>query len=288
MTNIPPTVQCPGDTSIVACDFNDICIPGFGYSDANNNIESVVVSGGTYNNGSVCFTPVVGDNVIAITVTDSCGIMASCTTTVAISLNNPPVITCMNDTTMVVDDLSDICLDEVEAVDPDNNIASITINGENINGDDICFTPEVGINDLIIVVTDDCGETDTCEVSITIGYCSFLPGDANADFNINGLDLTTMINFFKGGPDLPDTCDCRPDVGEWPFFGAGDANGDCSFNGVDVTYLYNYLALIYDVILYCPLCPPTGGWIASEGNASAPVTTKAKEGIIEYRGIRQK
>ena len=286
MTNEPPTVQCAGDTSIVACDLSDICIPGFGYDDANDNIATVEVSTGIYDNGSICFTPAVGANTIALTVTDSCGIFASCTTTVTVIMNSAPQITCINDTTMVVDDLSDICLGGIEITDPDNNIASIDVIGGSLVGDEICFTPIIGINTLTIVATDDCGEADTCEVDVTVGYCSYLPGDANADFNVNGLDITIMVNFFKGGPPLPDTCDCRPDVAIYPFFGAGDTNGDCAFNGLDVTYLYTYLTYIVDVILYCPSCPPTGGWVTSEENGQLPVTAKFKEGKrIEYPGI---
>jgi len=86
-----------------------------------------------------------------------------------------------------------------------------------------------------------------------------------------------MVCFFKGGPPLPDTCDCRPDVGIYPFFGAGDTNGDCAFNGIDVTYLYNYLTYVVDVILYCPSCPPTGGWVASYEGGEIPRTAVVKE-----------
>jgi len=277
MTNEPPTVQCPGDTSIVACDLSDICIPGFSYGDPNNNIATVEVSGGTYDNGSVCFTPVVGANTIALTVTDSCGILATCTTTVTIGMNNPPVITCINDTTMVVDDLSDICLGGIDISDPDDNIVLIDVDNGYLVGDSICFTPVPGINTITVAATDECGEGDTCSVDVTIGYCAYLPGDANADFNINGLDITIMVCFFKGGPPLPDTCDCRPDVGIYPFFGAGDTNGDCAFNGIDVTYLYNYLTYVVDVILYCPSCPPTGGWVASYEGGEIPRTAVVKE-----------
>jgi hypothetical protein len=182
MTNEPPTVDCPGDTALVICDFDDICLPGFGYGDGNNNIELVEVSGGTYDNGSVCFTPAVGDNTIAVTVTDSCGLTATCTTTVSITLNNPPEITCMSDTTMVVDDLSDICLTGIDYTDPDGNIATVVVEGGTLIGDELCFTPVVGINNIKITVTDECGEADSCEVNVTIGYCAFMPGDANADF----------------------------------------------------------------------------------------------------------
>jgi hypothetical protein len=83
------------------------------------------------------------------------------------------------------------------------------------------------------------------------------------------------------GPALPDTCDCRPDVEVYPFFGAGDTNGDCAFNGLDVTYLYDYLIMQVDEILYCPSCPPTGGWIDSEENGDMPRIAGFKEGKSE-------
>jgi hypothetical protein len=286
MTNEAPTVQCAGDTSVLVCDMGNICLSGFAYGDVNNNIATVDVDGGTYDNGEVCFAPVVGDNIISLTVTDSCGLTASCTTTVSVSMNSAPVITCIDDTTMVVEDLSEICVDGIEIADVDDNIVSIDVVGGTYTGNGICFMPQAGINEMSIMATDYCGMADTCEVTVTIGYCAYLPGDANADFGVNGLDITLMVNFFKGGPPLPDTCDCRPDVDEYPFFGAGDTNGNCRFNGVDVTYLYNYLVGIVDFINYCPSCPPTAGWVASHEDGQIPAATKFNEGIeINNQGI---
>jgi len=281
MTNEPPTVECPGDTALVICDLNDICLPGFGYGDGNNNIETVDITGGTYSDGSVCFTPSVGQKTISITVTDSCGLTASCTTIVSITMNNPPAVTCMDDTTMIVDDLSQICLPGIGYEDPDGNIASVVLEGGVMVSGQVCFTPVPGINNIKLIVTDDCGAADSCEVNVTVGYCAYMPGDANADFSVNGLDITIMVNFFKGGPPLPDTCDCRPDVADYPFFGSGDTNGDCAFNGLDVTYLFNYLTYKVDAVLYCPSCPPTGGWVASDENGNNPRITRFKEGKRE-------
>jgi hypothetical protein len=61
------------------------------------------------------------------------------------------------------------------------------------------------------------------------GFMTILvPGDANSNGAANGLDVTFLVNYFKGGqaPDL---------------ILAGDANGNCHTNGVDVVYLVNYL-----------------------------------------------
>jgi hypothetical protein len=270
MTNEPPSVSCPGDTSMVVCDLGEICLPGFGFGDPNNNVASVTSSVGVYNNGSVCFNPTVGENNIAVTVVDSCGLFATCTASVFIVMNTPPQVTCVDDTVMVVDDLSEICLSGIGFTDVDGNIAAIDVTGGYMAGDDICFLPEPGINTVTVVVVDECGAADTCEVKVTVGYCAYMPGDANADFEVNGADITIMVSFFKDGPPLPDTCDCRPDLNIYPFFGAGDVNGNCLFNGVDVTYLYNYFISVVDVLLYCPSCPPTGGWIASRKQRELP------------------
>jgi immune inhibitor A len=57
----------------------------------------------------------------------------------------------------------------------------------------------------------------------------YIPGDANASGEVNGLDVVYLVNYFKGLGPAPD-----------PFLG-GDANGNCEVNGIDVTYLVNYL-----------------------------------------------
>ena len=58
---------------------------------------------------------------------------------------------------------------------------------------------------------------------------SFEPGDANGSGDVNGLDVTYLINYLKGIGNPPD-----------PLLG-GDANGSCAVNGIDVSYLVNYL-----------------------------------------------
>ncbi len=72
--NTAPSASCPGDTTIFACNLSQICLAGFSATDPNNNIATTTVTGGTYNAGTVCLTPVVGQNVIRMIVTDACGI----------------------------------------------------------------------------------------------------------------------------------------------------------------------------------------------------------------------
>ncbi len=56
----------------------------------------------------------------------------------------------------------------------------------------------------------------------------FYSGDANADNAVNGLDVTYLVNYFRGGQPIP------------PPILRADANGSCAANGLDVVYLVNY------------------------------------------------
>ncbi len=71
-------------------------------------------------------------------------------------------------------------------------------------------------------------ETQTI-VDTTLAGPSYLPGDANASGNVNGLDVVYLVAYLKGGPPPPD-----------PIL-RGDANGSCNVNGLDVTYLVSFL-----------------------------------------------
>ena len=70
-------------------------------------------------------------------------------------------------------------------------------------------------------------ETQT-EVDTSYTGPSFIPGDANNNGSVNGLDVIFLVNFFKGNGPAPD-----------PYL-AGDANGSCEVNGLDVIYLVAY------------------------------------------------
>lgn len=84
----------------------------------------------------------------------------------------------------------------------------------------------------------------------------YIPGDANATDNFNGLDIVFCVNYFKGlGPAPSYLLDCPP---HYPIYAAADINGNCRFDGLDVTYGVNYLKGIGPAPAYCPDCPPEG------------------------------
>ncbi len=86
--------------------------------------------------------------------------------------------------------------------------------------------------------------------------CPYTPGDVNGSGNFNGLDVTYMVGYFKGGPrpaiDCHPYCPNQPD----PFYAGGDVNGDCVFNGLDIMYFVIVLKGWAPSLLYCPECPP--------------------------------
>lgn len=61
----------------------------------------------------------------------------------------------------------------------------------------------------------------------TTGF-DYLPGDANGNGHVNGVDAVYLVAYLKGigHPPLP--------------YLSGDANGNCIVNGIDVIYLVNY------------------------------------------------
>jgi hypothetical protein len=87
--------------------------------------------------------------------------------------------------------------------------------------------------------------------------CPYIPGDANGNGTFNGLDLTYLVAYFKGGPPPPGPnchpyCPNQPD----PFYAAADFNGDCEVNGLDITFFMAFSKGRYPNIRYCPDCPP--------------------------------
>jgi hypothetical protein len=67
--------------------------------------------------------------------------------------------------------------------------------------------------------------------------CDYTVGDINGSGNLNGVDVTYGVSFFKGGRVPPYSCECTP---AHPWYVAGDVNASCNFNGVDITYLVSY------------------------------------------------
>lgn len=87
--NQGPVASCPDDEIIDLFNLAEVCIEGFECSDPDNNLVScqVMVNGEyeTLIDGTVCFDPVWGDNIIELTATDECGLTATCQTVVTVN-----------------------------------------------------------------------------------------------------------------------------------------------------------------------------------------------------------
>ncbi|UCD17341.1 MAG: T9SS type A sorting domain-containing protein, partial [Candidatus Zixiibacteriota bacterium] len=166
--NSGPIASCPGNSEIFVCDLSDVCIDGFDASDSDDNLESIIVTGGILDGNQVCFTPVVGINTITLIAVDECGIADTCTTEITVAMNNPPTATCPGDMEMFVCDLSTICIDGFACEDSDGNLASCNATGGVLSGSQVCFDPVAGTNIITLTATDSCGATDVCTTIVTI------------------------------------------------------------------------------------------------------------------------
>ncbi|HHI02681.1 MAG TPA: T9SS type A sorting domain-containing protein, partial [candidate division Zixibacteria bacterium] len=166
--NVAPVAVCPDDMDILVCDLSPITISGFSCSDADGNLAACEVDNGTLTDGSVTFTPVVGENIITLTATDECGESASCAMTVAVTVNSPPEPSCPSDREMFVCSLEEICLPGFGCTDPDDNLVSCETSVGYLNGNVLCFTPVAGVNTIVLTATDECGVTAECTVNITV------------------------------------------------------------------------------------------------------------------------
>lgn len=176
--NNPPVATCPGNQTMHVCELSPITVDGFSCSDVDGNLATCTVDKGTLSSGSVTFTPVEGDNIITLTATDDCQATDNCQTTITVTVDDPPIATCPGDTTIImVDNVSMICLAGFGCSDPNGNLATCEISGVDgyLDGDEVCFTPVVGINTITLTATDDCGNIATCETVVTIELTTDCP-----------------------------------------------------------------------------------------------------------------
>lgn len=162
--NAPPVAACPDSRDTAVCSLAPICVDGFACSDPDGNLVSCTATGGTLSGDEVCFTPVVGPNLIRLIATDACGRADTCETVITVQLNTPPVAHCPGNDSLLVCDLSPICVQGFFCTDVDNNLVSCTVNNGTLDGDSVCFTPVAGVNTIILVAEDECGAlgVDTC------------------------------------------------------------------------------------------------------------------------------
>jgi hypothetical protein len=160
MDDLPPTAVCQditvqldsdGIATISASDIDN------GSSD-NCGIETLVLSDSVFNCGAV------GQQTIFLTVTDENDNSSSCTAEVTVEDNEPPEVEC-NDYTIALGENGEAEIntsDVLQSASDNCGIADITISQTQFNCGD------VGINTVILTVTDENGNDATCIAEVTV------------------------------------------------------------------------------------------------------------------------
>jgi len=157
--NVDPTAICQnmtvqldasGNASITAADINN------GSNDACG-IQSLMIDQTTFDCSDV------GANTVTLTVTDNNGNISTCNATVTVEDNVDPIALCQNITVQL--DASGNA--SIVAADIDNgssDACGITLDASQTTFD----CSDVGLNTVILTVTDDNGNTSTCNAIVTV------------------------------------------------------------------------------------------------------------------------
>ncbi|MDD4051309.1 MAG: FlgD immunoglobulin-like domain containing protein [candidate division Zixibacteria bacterium] len=168
--NDAPVCQLPGDTTYTMCEPIQICRP-VSATDADGNLVGCeIVSGpGTIINNNWCYMATESGSVdVTIKCTDQCAAACEGSFTTTFNVDRPPVVTCQVDTSFVMPVLQEICLIGFECYDPDGDLVSCTSNRGPINGGQICFLPEEGLNNIIVEAEDACGRIASCTTRVWV------------------------------------------------------------------------------------------------------------------------
>ncbi|HWR81997.1 MAG TPA: T9SS type A sorting domain-containing protein, partial [Candidatus Deferrimicrobium sp.] len=184
--NVKPELTCPSVIDTFLCAADSICYKVSVY-DPDDGLTGVVSPVGVFDplDTTVCFyADTAGTYVLTLIVSDTCGAKDTCTTTVNVTLNSPPVATCALNDTLFVCDLSAVCVPGFSCSDPDGNLTSCVVSPGTLSGGSVCFTPVEGDNTIMLVATDACGAADTCYTIIHVDLNGPPVANAGADQNV--------------------------------------------------------------------------------------------------------
>ncbi|MFH1893188.1 MAG: T9SS type A sorting domain-containing protein [Candidatus Zixiibacteriota bacterium] len=232
----PPLATCPNDTTILVCNLDEICLPGFACT------HSATVIGGYLDGNSVCFTPTTGLNTITLICTNECGDADTCAVDVTVVVNTPPVCNLPSDGSYF------ICSDStfafpVSATDIDANLVGCTMTSGDgsFDGSTWTFTTSgAGTYTGTFECEDACGETCGGTVTITVAQNSapvcnlpsdgsyFLCGDSTFAFPVSATDIDANLvgcTMTSGDGSF--------DGSTWTFTATGPGTYSASFECVD-------------------------------------------------------
>ncbi|QQS27913.1 MAG: HYR domain-containing protein [Sphingobacteriales bacterium] len=158
--NTPPTAVCQ-NINVELDNTGNATIA----EDAVNNGSNDACGGLTFDTDITVFNcSVVGENTVVLTVTDANGNTNTCSATVTVEDNNPPVAVCQN-ITVELDNTGNAIIAE----DAVNNGSTDACGGLTFDTDITTFNClNVGENVVVLTVTDANGNTNTCSATVSV------------------------------------------------------------------------------------------------------------------------
>ncbi|MEA2030249.1 MAG: T9SS type A sorting domain-containing protein [candidate division Zixibacteria bacterium] len=167
--NSPPVISHMSDSSLYLCYPQDICLD-VTVDDPDNDIDTIFVNRGTYNDGHFCFVPYdSGTYELIITAIDECGNVAADTALIMIETDIGISLECPNDTTVFTCTLVDTFCIPFEGVEGnvDLQISGINTWYDSLNKT-ICFWSECSnVNNITVTATTPCNSYE-CSFAVTV------------------------------------------------------------------------------------------------------------------------
>jgi len=169
VSNRPPLVTLPPDTTVRLCVLEPICVGPVGISDPDGETPTVTGFGATYDAGQLCFTPdSEGTYTIGVEVSDSCGHVVRDSLQVTVLLNAPPTVELPDDYALTLCGPGEVCIPPAIASDPDGDSLVITMSGADADG---CFTASTaGTYEVVATATDSCGASASDTINVTVQF----------------------------------------------------------------------------------------------------------------------
>ncbi len=158
-SNLTPTMSMMPDTTVYLCQPTSICLP---IDIQDDNMASITVNRGSYENGQVCFVPYdSGSYEIIVTAIDSCGLVVADTALVQVSTDQGIQLSGQVDTTIFVCELDTMCF-PVYGIPAG---ADVTVSGintwYNAETNEVCYFAECSsANKIKVTATTECGSYD--------------------------------------------------------------------------------------------------------------------------------
>lgn len=139
--NQPPIAELPPASQVYLCEPGQVCIYPVIYGDPDGGPLDVQVTGGELSGDSICaFVEESGIVMFTLTVTDSCGAVATDTVYIDVEINAPPTLSLPTATALNLCALQEVCVEGIFGSDPELG----TLPAELISGPGQ-FDPETGI-----------------------------------------------------------------------------------------------------------------------------------------------